>query len=166
MKRKPKLTMARISGDQSSAAHPNDASQMNDASVNGHKSPPGLGLEAVPDAEQTRPHSKALANQADVDHPPTLPEVIHIAQSEVQAKWQYLDEKSQDAVRVVFESTMQETLSRGTKENPRPKTETSVHMAMASLNKRLPKMPFPPGVEARDFDEAGLTETNVCLLLR
>ncbi|CAI7622015.1 unnamed protein product [Penicillium bialowiezense] len=87
------------------------------------------------------------------------PQVRRVPEKTIKSKWAPLPEPVQEKVRDMFHSLERPVIMRNQNERKRIEAQGAVQAVVRNLNKRLPRMPFPPVTKDSNFDyESALNE--------
>ncbi|CAG8285857.1 unnamed protein product [Penicillium olsonii] len=87
------------------------------------------------------------------------PQVRRVPEKTIKSKWAPLPEPVQENVREMFHSLERPVIMRNQNERKRIEAQGAVQAVVRNLNKRLPRMPFPPVTKDSNFDyESALNE--------
>ncbi|CAG8077863.1 unnamed protein product [Penicillium salamii] len=87
------------------------------------------------------------------------PQVRRVPEKTIKSKWAPLPEPVQEKVRDMFHSLERPVIMRNQNERKRIEAQGAVQAVVRNLNKRLPRMPFPPITKDSNFDyESALNE--------
>ncbi|KAJ5243363.1 uncharacterized protein N7469_001690 [Penicillium citrinum] len=87
------------------------------------------------------------------------PQVRRVPEKTIKTKWAPLPEPVQEKVRELFHSLERPVIMRNKNEQKRIEAQTAVQAVVRNLEKRLPRMPFPPITKDSNFDfESALNE--------
>ncbi|KAL2846563.1 CENP-Q, a CENPA-CAD centromere complex subunit-domain-containing protein [Aspergillus pseudodeflectus] len=92
-------------------------------------------------------------------YPYLKPQVRHISERTIKAKWSTLPEPAQDKIRDMFRALERPVIVRQQNDRKRYEAQAAVQAVVKNLGKRLPRMPFPPLTKDSVFEyEAALKE--------
>ncbi|KAI9820655.1 MAG: hypothetical protein M1827_005024 [Pycnora praestabilis] len=80
------------------------------------------------------------------------PRIRHIPQDVVTSKWEVLTGPVQDQVRELFKAVQRPVVMMHQDENRRSEAQTALKFVSRSLEKKLPRWPFPPNVKDSHFN--------------
>ncbi|KAL1992775.1 hypothetical protein VTN49DRAFT_3531 [Thermomyces lanuginosus] len=90
------------------------------------------------------------------------PRVRHIPERTIKSKWAPLPEAMQEKVREMFRMLERPVIVRHLDEKKRIEAQAAVSAVVKNLNRRLPRMPFPPMAKDASFDyESALNERRI-----
>lgn len=84
----------------------------------------------------------------------------HIPQDTITTKWINLPPPAQQAVRTLFKATKRPVLANMREGQRRTEAELTLNAVIQKLEKRLPRMPFPPKTKDAHFDLEKVLERN------
>ncbi|KAI1936794.1 hypothetical protein LOZ66_004300 [Ophidiomyces ophidiicola] len=85
-----------------------------------------------------------------------------VSEHVVKSKWMTLPEPAQTRIKELFGAIELPVLTKQRDEKKRIEAQSALAAVRKTLGKRLPKMPFPPGTKAVNFDyDAALNENRI-----
>ena len=89
------------------------------------------------------------------------PRERYVKQTVVKDRWDPLPEAAQEKVRQIFQTIERPLVAVQRDEKQRVEGQTVLAQVLRTLERRLPRMPFPPGTREGNFDYEGLLRGNV-----
>jgi kinetochore protein Fta7 len=96
--------------------------------------------------------------------PQLEPRTVRIPRSQISTKWNVLPDSSHAQLRDIFRSVERPVVMKFRDERKRVQAEAAIGSLVKRLERKLPRMPFPPG-SGRDTAGFGFEKTldsNVC----
>ncbi|KAI9886003.1 MAG: hypothetical protein M1823_002225, partial [Watsoniomyces obsoletus] len=115
--------------------------------------------------------SQGISDDANAGAPiapqfPSLePQIKRVAPDVVNSKWSNLSPPAQEQVRDLFRTVARPLLMRYRDEERRLEAQEAIGDFLETLDRKLPRFPFPPGTRDAHFDYEKLLDSNVRIFL-
>lgn len=97
--------------------------------------------------------------------PSLEPQIKRVAPDVVNSKWMNLSPPAQDQVRELFRTVARPLLMRYRDDERRAEAEEAMGDFLQTVDRKLPRFPFPPGTRDAHFDYQKLLDSNVRISL-
>jgi kinetochore protein Fta7 len=109
----------------------------------------------------THPSTSSEEIEASPRFQKLKPRTREISHAIVKSKWTSLPAPAQQQVRELVKSAMRPVILMQRSERRRAEVESALSLLVKKLDRRVPRMPFPPKTKDNHFDLEKLLERNV-----
>lgn len=94
-------------------------------------------------------------------YPALESQIKHVPPDVVSSKWVNLSNTSQEQVRRLLRAVQRPVVARYRDDSKRAEAQLAIHSFIETLERKLPRFPFPPNTKDAHFDYEKLLDSNV-----